>query len=60
MRPRCYKKQPSEAYVSFGFWIFFLAKKLHIKIILYLCKKNYEKVLFFLFLYAQCGGDVPG
>lgn len=35
--------------MSFGFWIFFLAKKLHIKIILYLCKKNYEKVLFFCF-----------
>lgn len=35
--------------MSFGFWIFFLAKKLHIKIILYLCKKIMKKCCFFCF-----------
>lgn len=42
----------------FGF--FFLQKNCILKLFCIFAKKNYEKVLFFLFLYAQCGGDVPG
>lgn len=48
MRPRCYKKQPSEAYVSFGFWIFFLQKNCILKLFCIFAKK-YEKALFFCF-----------